>query len=442
MLWERVQSKLKTVQAKVMIPEITVYGTVSRLIGATVEAEGCRASVGTCCEIITEQGTRQLAEVVGFHHGTLYLMPYGEIGGIASGDKIRPTGKSYQVPVGTALLGRVVNGLGEPIDNLGPLKCTETRSLHHGMINPMDRMPIKTPLDVGVLTLNLFTTLGKGQRLGLFAGSGVGKSMLLAMLTRFTEADVIVIGLIGERGREVKEFITQNLGPEGMKRTVVVAAPADSTPLSRINGAYISTLIAEYFRDEGKHVLLLMDSLTRFAHAQRELGLAVGEPPATRGYPPSVFAKIPQLIERAGNSASQGSLTAIYTVLAEGDDQQDPVVDSARAILDGHIVLSRRLAEKGHYPAIDVEASVSRSMMHIVSREQSQMASLYRKYHAKLRENEDLLAIGAYTKGIDTELDWAVTHRLELENFTMQDYHKKIGLAQGLDMLKTLVGKK
>ena len=346
---------------------ICVEGKLSQMVGMTLEAMGCQAPVGARCRVVDTGNAEIEAEVVGFSGEKLFLMPTSEIQGIVPNARVIPTNRVYQAPVGYSLLGRVIDGAGKPLDNLGPLRTESTVPIHGKPINPLSRKPICEPLDVGVRAINALLTVGRGQRMGLFAGSGVGKSVLLGMMTRFTEADVIVVGLIGERGREVKEFIQNILGKEGLARSVVVASPADSTPVLRMQGASLATSIAEYFRDQGKNVLLLMDSLTRYAQAQREIALAIGEPPATKGYPPSVFAKIPQLVERAGNGdEGGGSITAFYTVLTEGDDQQDPIADSARAILDGHIVLSRQIAESGRYPAIDIEASISRVMTEIV----------------------------------------------------------------------------
>ncbi|MEE4246104.1 MAG: FliI/YscN family ATPase, partial [Kangiellaceae bacterium] len=354
-------------------PGLVVEGKLTRMVGMTLEAVGCRVNVGERCLIENNQGVKETAEVVGFSEDKIYLMPTGEVIGLGPGAVVEPTGATAEVQVGDHLLGRVLNGLGEPIDGLGPLYVHQQYPLQSKPINPLSRHPIDQPLDVGVGAINSLLTVGRGQRMGLFAGSGVGKSVLLGMMTRYTAADIIVVGLIGERGREVQEFIDQILGHEGRQRAVVVAVPADNPPLMRLQGAMVATSIAEYFRDQGKNVLLLMDSLTRYCQAQREIALAIGEPPATKGYPPSVFAKLPQLVERAGNAEKGGgSITAFYTVLAEGDDQQDPIADAARAILDGHIVLSRELADSGHYPAIDIEQSVSRAINQIVSAEHIQ----------------------------------------------------------------------
>jgi flagellum-specific ATP synthase len=420
-------------------PVCRVRGVVTHLMGTVVEGSGCKAPMGACCWIVDHKGNKQLAEVIGFERDRFFLMPYADIVGIASGDSILATMHDYTFPIGPELLGRVLNGMGQPMDGGAPISSEKWCSLHATAFNPLGRKAVSEVLDVGVSAINLCMTIGKGQRMGLFAGSGVGKSVLLSMITRFTKADVIVVGLIGERGREVKEFIEHHLGTEGLKRSVVVAAPADCTPIQRINAAYTAMSVAEYFRDQGQDVLLLVDSLTRFAHAQRELGLALGEPPATKGYPPSVFAKIAQFVERSGNHAGEGTMTAIYTVLADGDDIQDPVVDSARAILDGHIILKRSLAERGHYPAIDVTASISRCMIDIVSEKARVNAQLFRKYYSILMENQDILAVGAYTKGVDADLDWAVSHRTELLDFFSQGVDNRPSFSDNAVRLEALL---
>jgi len=345
--------------------------------------------------------------------------------------------------MGDGLLGRVVDSQGQPLDRRGDLAATRPEPMVRRPINAMDREPVRTPLDTGVRAINALLTVGRGQRVGLFAGTGVGKSVLLGMMARYTAADVIVVGLIGERGREVKEFIEDILEAQGLARSVVVAAPADAPPLMRLQGAHYATAIAEHFRDRGRHVLLLMDSLTRYAMAQREIALAIGEPPATRGYPPSCFAKLPQLVERSGNGlgagSGQGSITAFYTVLTEGDDPQDPIGDAARGILDGHIVLSRELAEAGHYPAIDVERSISRVMTSVAPRPQQQAARRLRQLMARLAKARDLLQLGAYQPGHDAELDLAVRLAPQIEAFLQQDMHERAPLADCRTRLQTLV---
>ena len=390
-------------------PRPEVEGRVTRLIGLTLEAIGLKVALGDYC-LVSLQGAGSVeAEVVGFSGDRIYLMPLDSVDGLAPGAAVWPRVGASLVPVGFGLLGRVIDGIGRPLDGKGPLKPDDMVTLHGETINPLHRHPIEQTLDVGVRAINGLLTVGRGQRLGLFAGSGVGKSVLLGMMTRFTEAEITVVGLIGERGREVREFIDHSLGAEGMARSVVVAAPADDSPLMRLRAAQLTTRIAEYFRAQGKNVLLLMDSLTRYAQAQREIALAVGEPPATKGYPPSVFAKLPKLVERAGNgSTGGGSITAFYTVLTEGDDQQDPVADSARAILDGHFVLSRNLAEQGHYPALDIEASISRAMPQIVDASHLNLALQFKRLYSRYQQNADLIAVGAYARGSDQETDRAI----------------------------------
>lgn len=430
-------------------------GKIVRATGLVLQVTGLKLAVGAACkiEISTSQNMWAQAEVVGFEGNSLYLMPQSEIAGLEPGARVLPLetellppvplpcsklrdtplaqARSRQLPVGMGLLGRVLDGAGHPLDDLGPLQDTSTQALIAPSINPLQRAPIDTVLDVGVRAINGLLTVGRGQRMGLFAGSGVGKSVLLGMMARYTQADVIVVGLIGERGREVKEFIEQNLGPEGLQRSVVVAAPANVSPSLRLQGAVYATRLAEYFRDEGKHVLLIMDSLTRYAMAQREIALAIGEPPATKGYPPSVFAKLPALVERAGNGAlngqgQSGSITAFYTVLTEGDDQQDPIADSARAILDGHIVLSRSLADTGHYPAIDIEASISRVMSSIVEPDQLRQVHRFKSMLSSYQRNRDLIAVGAYSKGNDARIDEAIERFPWLEAYLQQDMQARV----------------
>lgn len=402
-------------------------GKLTRLVGMTLEAEGLKASLGQNCAIINRRGNSVEAEVVGFNGDKVFLMPITHFSGIEPGARVKPVVGSAAIPIGDELLGRVVNGLGQPIDGLGEVQSKDRLSLIPEMINPLDRDPIKQPMDVGIRAINALLTVGRGQRLGLFAGSGVGKSVLLGMMTRFTTADVVVVGLIGERGREVKEFIDNSLGAEGLARAVVVASPADDAPLMRLRASELCCRIAEYYRDQGKNVLLLMDSLTRYAQAQREVSLAVGEPPATKGYPPSVFAKLPQLVERAGNGpAGSGSITAFYTVLTEGDDLQDPVADSARAILDGHIVLSRRLAEEGVYPAIDIEASISRAMPSIVSAQQLSQMQNFKRLLATYQQNKDLISIGAYRAGSNPDVDQAIDRFPHLRKFVSQGMDESV----------------
>ena len=426
-------------KAEAPIP-VVVEGKLTRMVGMTLEAVGCQAPIGAICKIIAANGATATAEVVGFSGEKLFLMPTEEIRGLVPGARVIPTSSVYEVSVSDKILGRVIDGAGRPLDGKGPIEGDTRITLEGEVINPMLRHPIEQPLDVGVRTINALLTVGRGQRMGLFAGSGVGKSVLLGMMTRYTTADVIVVGMIGERGREVKEFIEKTLGPQGMRRAVVVATPADHPPLMRIHGAMLSTSIAEHFRDQGKNVLLLMDSLTRFAQAQREIALAIGEPPATKGYPPSVFARLPQLVERAGNGdKGGGSITAFYTVLAEGDDQNDPVADASRAILDGHIVLSRELAESGHYPAIDIEASISRAMNEIVDEPQQLAARQFKKYYSTYEKSKDLISVGAYTPGHDQRLDQAVQIHPMLVDFLQQNMGQAVDLNTSCATLKGLV---
>ena len=422
------------------IPAPPVEGVLTRMIGLTLEAAGCQAAVGDRCDVMTSDGASIEAEVVGFSGDRLYLMPTGDVHGIKPNARVIPRLGAETAAVGPQLLGRIVDGGGRPLDGLGPLNCEDRARLTGSPINPLARQPISEPLDVGVRSINSLLTVGRGQRIGLFAGSGVGKSVLLGMMARYTSADVIVVGLIGERGREVKEFVERILGPEGRRRAVVVATPADNPPLMRLHGAWLSTAIAEYFRDQGKSVLLIMDSLTRFAQAQREIGLAIGEAPATKGYPPSVFARLPQLVERAGNGVTGGgSITAFYTVLTEGDDQQDPIADSARAILDGHVVLSRRIAESGQYPAIDVEASISRVMHDIVPHEHSVLARRFRQNLSLYQQNRDLVAIGAYQKGSDPRVDAAIGLWPQMQRFMQQDLQERVDYHSSLGALDSMM---
>jgi flagellum-specific ATP synthase len=420
-----------------------VEGRLTRVVGLTLEAVGCNVTLGGRCSVTDSSGREIETEVVGFDGPRIYLMPLTNIEGLHPGARVMPMTQDECLRVDEQLLGRVLNGLGQPIDGQGEIAAAHAggeRVQGHKTINPLQRKPIRVPLDVGVGTINALLTVGRGQRLGLFAGSGVGKSVLLGMMTQFTEADVIVVGLIGERGREVKEFIDEILGSQGLSRAVVVASPADDSPLLRLRAATLTTRIAEGFRDKGKDVLLLMDSLTRYAMAQREIALAIGEPPATKGYPPSVFAKIPQLVERAGNADhGEGSITAFYTVLTEGDDQQDPVADAARAILDGHIVLSRALAEEGHYPAIDIEASISRVMPAIVSSDHLAKMQLFRRIYSRYQQNRDLVSVGAYVPGTDKEIDFAIERMPHLRQFMQQGLQERVGFDEALQKLSKVV---
>ncbi|UGV29522.1 flagellar protein export ATPase FliI [Halopseudomonas aestusnigri] len=421
-----------------------VEGRLIRMVGLTLEADGCKAPVGSRCLVISDtlQGESQIeAEVMGFAGSKIYLMPVDRLEGLQPGARVVPSAGGGKLPMGFAMLGRVVDGIGRPLDGKGNFKAEDWVDINGPTINPLKRHPIEETLDVGIRSINSLLTVGRGQRLGLFAGSGVGKSMLLGMMTRFTDADITIVGLVGERGREVKEFIEQILGEEGMARSVVVASPADDAPLMRLRAAMYCTRIAEYFRDQGKNVLLLMDSLTRFAQAQREIALAIGEPPATKGYPPSVFAKLPQLVERAGNAEQGGgSITAFYTVLSEGDDQQDPIADASRAILDGHVVLSRRLAEEGHYPAIDIEASISRAMPQIVPQAYLQKAQLFKQLYARYQQSRDLISVGAYAAGSDPLTDKAMEKMPSMQGFLRQGLHESVSLTDSQTGLEQILG--
>jgi flagellum-specific ATP synthase len=421
-------------------PGLVVEGKLSRMVGLTLEAVGCRAAIGSRCRIEMKGGRKIEAEVVGFEGERVFLMSAGEMHGLEPDCRVIPLGKNSLARVGVNLLGRVLDGSGKPLDNKGPLKTDAQISLNGTPINPLTRTPIRTPLDVGVRAINSMLCVGRGQRMGLFAGTGVGKSILLGMMTKFTEADIVVVGLIGERGREVNEFVQKILGEEGLKRAVVVATPADDPPLMRVHGALLATSIAEYFRDQGLDVLLLMDSLTRFAQAHREIALAIGEPPATKGYPPSVFAKLPHLVERAGNgSEGGGSITAFYTVLTEGDDNNDPIADSARGVLDGHIFLSRTLAESGHFPAIDIEASISRVMPDIVDHEHMKMALEVRRLYSTYRQNLDLISVGAYQAGSDARIDKAIEKNPAILEFLKQDMNEAVDVERSLKELEGLL---
>ena len=441
---------------------LEVRGTLTRLTGLVLEATGIRVPVGSQCLVSMKSQSPVLAEVVGFSNDRAFLMPAGDVHGLSSGASVVPAAAFVAVPrmgerrqsdrtsgygmlrlpLGDGLLGRVVDAQGVPMDRMGPIADVTALPMDRKQINAMDRAPVRETLDTGVRAINALLTIGRGQRIGLFAGSGVGKSVLLGMMARYTQADVIVVGLIGERGREVKEFIEDILGAEGRARAVVVAAPADAPPLLRMQGAAYATAIAESFRDKGKHVLLLMDSLTRYAMAQREIALAIGEPPATKGYPPSCFTKMPQLVERSGNGLNGvGSITAFYTVLTEGDDQQDPIADAARAILDGHIVLSRSLAESGHFPAIDIEQSASRVMHNVVSREHFEMARRFRAISSRFEKGRDLVQIGAYVGGSDPALDEAIRLHDVMARFLQQDMFESAPMELSLREMAASIGR-
>lgn len=435
------RNKLQSYTELVAAPDLPVEGRLVQMTGLTLVAAGTQANIGSRCKIVVSPEREEEAEVVGFSDGNIYLMPIGRIHGLKPGARVVPIPHYPEVGVGGALLGRVIDAMGNPLDDGDVPRHERHVELLGPPINPFARKPIDRPMDVGIRAINGLLTIGRGQRIGLFAGSGVGKSVLLGEMTKNTEADVVVVGLIGERGREVREFVENILGPESIGKAVVVATPADDPPLMRLHGAWRATAIAEYFRDQGKHVLLLMDSLTRFAQAQRELALAIGEPPVTKGYPPSVFAQLPTLVERAGNgdSDASGSVTAIYTVLAEGDDQNDPVVDATRAILDGHIVLSRTLAEAGIYPAINIESSISRVMNSVVSDEQVQAAINFKKLYSSHEQNKDLINVGAYRMGTDPEIDLAIQFFPHLQTYLQQGRGEKSTYQQSLDDLLNML---
>ncbi|MCT2529369.1 FliI/YscN family ATPase [SAR92 clade bacterium H921] len=423
-------------------PEIATSGKLVRVVGLTLEAKGIIAPLGAHCQVEhIDLGTYIDAEVVGFHDDVIYLMPYTEPGGVGPGARVWVRSNHSKASLGRNLLGRVIDGLGQPIDDKGPIDYTDQLGLEGLSINPMERGPINKILDTGIKAINTCLTVGQGQRLGLVAGSGVGKSVLLGMLTRNTQADVVVIGLIGERGREVQEFIHQILGDKGMSKAVVIAAPANVSPVLRLKATHLTHLIAEYFRDRGQNVLMLCDSLTRVAHAQREIGLAIGEPPTAKGYPPSVFALLPRLIERAGvGRKGFGSITAMYTVLAEGDDRADPIVDIARASLDGQVMLSRQLADAAHYPAIDLAGSISRVMNNLVPAPLLKSANRFRRLWSLYQQNQDLIQVGAYESGTNPDLDEAIRLRPAMEALLQQDSEASVNMEHSQKLMIQLAG--
>ncbi|KWB79409.1 flagellar protein export ATPase FliI [Burkholderia ubonensis] len=421
------------------VPVARPTGRLTGVSGALLKSTGCVLETGQRCVIETAAGDWIDAEAIGFGGDEAYLMPFKKPVGLAAGARVRPLANSVELKIGTGWLGRIVNGLGEPIDGCGPLVGEYPLGAQPASVNPLRKRAVREPLDVGIRAINAALTLGKGQRVGLMAGSGVGKSVLLGMMTRYTSADVVVVGLIGERGREVREFVDESLGPKGLAKAVLVVAPADESPLMRMRAAEMCHTIAAHFRDYGYDVLLLVDSLTRYAMARREIALALGEPPATRGYPPSVFGLLPQLVETAGNGEGVGSMSAIYTVLAEGDDQQDPVVDTARAVLDGHIVLSRDLANRGHYPAIDVSRSVSRCMNRIVSREHREAAREMKELLALHEQVRDLIPLGGYVRGADPKTDRAVECHPRIEAFLRQKESECITLDSAVSAMTELM---
>jgi flagellum-specific ATP synthase len=434
---ERLAQRLGSAEISADTLRPTVAGRVVRMIGLKIEAAGCTGAIGGRCIIKLAPHKEIVAEIVGFSDGRLVLMPESSVDGLAIGAAVMPIEEDHAVSVGTEMLGRVLDGAGRLIDGAGDIVSLKRTALKGEALNPLERRAISEPLDVGVRAINALTTLGKGQRLGLFAGSGVGKSTLLGMLTRNTQADIIVVALVGERGREVRDFVDETLGPEGLKRAIIIATPADQSPLMRVNGAWRATAIAEYFRDQGMNVLLLMDSLTRFAQAQREIGLAAGEPPVSRGYTPSVFSLLPRLVERAGNN-QHGSITAIYTVLVEGDDLDDPIADASRAILDGHIVLSRKLADEGVFPAIDVSASISRAMVSLVGDSHYAGLQVIKEHIATYHANRDLITIGAYQRGSDPRIDAAIAAYPQIMELLRQPIDSSVSMAESLSALLSL----
>jgi flagellum-specific ATP synthase len=418
---------------------LRVRGKVTKIVGLVIEGYCPQATIGSICEIMSLYDRSSIwAEVVGFRETVALLMPLGEIHGLGIGSLIRVLDVNAYVKVGQSLLGRVVDAMAEPLDGKGPLKCNEQQELYRLPPSPMNRSQITEILDLGVRSLNGLLTCGKGQRMGIMAGSGVGKSVLLGMVARNTKADINIIALIGERGREVKEFVENDLGEKGLSRSVVVTATSDQSPLLRMRGAFSAMAMAEYFCAKGKSVLLMMDSVTRFAMAMREIGLAVGEPPTTKGYTPSVFSRLPKLLERAGNFTGMGSITGLFSVLVEGDDMNEPVADAVRSILDGHIVLSRDLAAKNHYPAIDILQSSSRVMRKLVDDDHLQMSVKIREILAVYSEQEDLINIGAYKNGANPKIDMALKYIELVNRFLCQDIMEKSSMKQTLEDLKKL----
>ncbi len=418
---------------------IAQTGKIENIVGMSIEASGCKAAVGDICRIYSgESGSQISAEVVGFKNDHILLMPYADMKGISAGNFVRNTGRQLELKVGPFLKGRIINALGQPIDDKGPLEEGGSYLIGGSYINPLARPPIREKMEFGVKAIDGLLTIGKGQRMGIFSGSGVGKSTLLGMIAREVKADINVIALVGERGREVLEFVQKDLGAEGMKRSILVVATSDQPAMLRMKCPSVATGIAEYFRDQGLDVLLMMDSLTRFSMAQREIGLAVGEPPVARGYTPSIYAELPKLLERSGNF-EHGSITGIYTVLVEGDDMNDPIADTVRGILDGHIVLSRSLAAANHYPAIDIGASVSRLMVELVPPEHQQLASRLRDILSTYNKNADLVSIGAYKAGSNPKLDFALSKIDDINDFLEQGIREAFSYDESLAMMEKIL---
>lgn len=430
--WKKYHNALNSSQP------VRLTGKIKQVAGIIAQATGPRLSVGSLCTIRNLQGINVQAEVIGFNQDNIIVMPFGEMDGIKPGSKTFTLDKTPGVKVGKAHLGRIIDGLGSPIDEKGPITHDKEYPVYGNVINPMNREIIHDVMDVGICSINSLLTIGKGQRIGIMAGSGVGKSVLMGMIARNTSADVIVMALIGERGREVREFIENTLGSQGLKKSVIVVATSDSPPLVRIRGAYVATSIAEYFRDQGKDVVLVMDSITRFAMSLREVGLAAGEPPSAKGYTPSVFGRIPKVLERAGTIMKKGSITGIYTVLVEGDDMNEPIADCVRSITDGHIILSRDIAQTGHYPAVDVLASISRVMKDIIDSDHYESAQKLIKVLSVYRSAEDLIRIGAYVDGSDPDIDFAKKTIGKINSFLRQDIYEKKSFQESVTQLKNL----
>ncbi|MCL1865194.1 MAG: FliI/YscN family ATPase [Spirochaetes bacterium] len=424
MPYERVDVLSKYKELLDELEVVKFAGTVERIVGLTIESVGPAVKYGDLCKIKTGQSQYLYAEVVGFNRNRVILMPIGEMKGVVSGAEVYSAGTSLTAPVGPELLGRVISGIGKPLDGKGEIFTRSKYPVEGRETNPLDRRIITEPLSVGIRSIDSLITIGRGQRIGIFAGSGVGKSTVIGMIARYTDADVNVIALIGERGREVKDFVEKELGPDGLKRSVVVAATSDQPPMIRLRGAFLAHAVAEYFRDQGLAVNLLMDSVTRFAMAQREVGLAAGEPSATRGYPPSVFSMMPKLLERAGTSLTGGSITGFYSILVEGDDMNEPIADAARGILDGHIVLDRKFANRGHYPAVNVLDSISRCMKDVVDEKHLKAANIFRELLAAYTEAEDLINLGGYVRGANPVVDRAISLINDMNDFLKQGIYE------------------
>jgi len=416
---------------------LKVYGRIVEITGLTIKATGLDVSIGEACKIYSDNAPPVDAEVVGFKDGKVILMATGEVSGIRHGSRVLPLGKNISVKVSDEIVGRVIDAAGRPIDGKGPIDGIDC-SLYALSPNPLMRQRIREPLDIGIRSINGLLTCGKGQRIGIMAGSGVGKSVLLSMIAKYSEAAVNVIALIGERSREVREFVEKNLGEEGLRKSIIVVSTSEQAPLAKVRGAFTATAVAEYFRERGKDVLLLMDSLTRVAMAQREIGLAVGEPPTTRGYTPSVFALLPKLLERVGTSENEGSITGLYTVLVEGDDMLEPVADMSRSVLDGHIVLSRDLAMENHYPSIDILQSVSRVMPHVIDERHKEYAARFIEIFSTYKKFEDMINLGAYKQGSNFKVDYSITIIERLKNYLRQDMNDLIDYTDSMQGLYSL----